>query len=174
LHLLHLRRGKNWPFEKILGAAEPFIKLVDISTGRLSQSAFPDDCYSSTCLAERLDVPSIPLHVFPEFSFPFIDITCRRRRKRAACMPVPETPMNEYSCLESRKHHVWPAGHILNVKPESESGPMQTAAHEHLGLGIPSPDPRHHSRARLLLDYVHSLIPPAQNFHLTNCSSAPH
>jgi hypothetical protein len=70
---------------------------------------------------------------------------------------VPEAAVHEYRSAVLRKNKVRSTVNLAGMKPKAETARMQCPPESQLGLGVLSPDPRHHPGTGLLIhDIGHS------------------
>lgn len=74
-------------------------------------------------------------------------------------MPVPKASVHEEDRPVLRQHKIRLSGDTLGVQTVAKALRMQGSAEGKLRLRILSPDPGHHARAGLTVDYVGHFTP---------------
>jgi hypothetical protein len=72
---------------------------------------------------------------------------------------VPEAALNEDHDAMLRKDKVWSTVNLAGMKPEAETARVQCPPESQFGLGVISPDPRHHPGRGLLVDNIGHIRP---------------
>ena len=128
-------------------ATKPVCETIyGLRSPTVPQGTFPHDSNSPSVLPEECNSIAITYNVVHEFRFPELHSGCRCGGKAASRMPMPETPMNKAHGLVFRKDQVRFSRKRGPVQPISEASCVQGLAQDHLGLGVPAPDTRHHAR----------------------------
>lgn len=107
---------------------------------------FPHDADPPTKLKQFIGRETIPLDCLREFLVPERGIGCWSRAETTSRMSVPETSMNLNCRAVFGENNVRTSRQFSHVKAIAKAFPMQRASYRQLGLGIPSPDSRHHPR----------------------------
>lgn len=78
----------------------------------------------------------IPLLISPDAFPPILATSVWQLGAGAACVTVPEAPVNEDYLSTSWKHYVWRTWQVLPVKSISVAPSEEHAPHDHLGSRI--------------------------------------
>lgn len=93
----------------------------------------------------------VPCNVRREFGLPELRARCGSGRVPASLMPMPEAAVHKDDGAILRQNEVRSAVDLLRMKPEAETARVQCPPESQLGLGVVSPDPRHHPGTGLLV-----------------------
>ncbi len=84
---------------------------------------------------------------------------CRDGRVAAPLVSVPEAAVHEDHGAVLRKDKVRSTVNLAGMKPEAETARVQCPPESQLGLGVLSPDPRHHPGTGLLVHDIGHIRP---------------
>lgn len=89
-----------------------------------------------------------------ELLSPEVRSGCWNLKQLAPPVGMPEAAIDKDDSTVPGKDDVWATGETADVKAVPEPPSVELASDQHLGLGVASPDSRHHSAARLGVDDI--------------------
>ncbi len=116
--------------------------------------AFPYHGYAPAACKQNREYFPVIFPVPPYFLLPEI-LPCSWQPEQGAVMPMPETAVDKNDCPVPGENDIWFSCHVLDMKPETESLPVQKLANENFWPGMGGPDFGHHPAAGFRVDYVH-------------------
>jgi hypothetical protein len=115
----------------------------DSEKRRVLRLALPNNQYPPAQPLESCSRFFVPRHVPRELSGPLRPVCRWRRGPRAACVPVPETPVHEDHRSPPWENDVGRTGQVTAMESEPIPKAVQRTTYEDLGSGVLLPDPGH-------------------------------
>ena len=148
---LHADRPREQPGRETISCGANLI--------RLPQCALPHRRYSPSVFEEFCTNGAVPSDVRFELRPPEVRPGCRYGRVAAPLVSVPEAAVHEDHGAVLRKDKVRSTMNLAGMKPEAKTARVQCPPESQLGLGVLSPDPRHHPGTGLLVHDIGHIRP---------------
>ena len=126
---------------------------------RSPQGALPYRRHAPPVFEESCANGTVSSGVRIELRPPELRPGCRDGRVAAPFVSMPEAAMYEDNSAVLRKNKVRSTVNLAGMKPEAETARVQCPPEGQLGLGVLSPDPRHHPGTGLLVHDIGHIRP---------------